>query len=95
MTTFLYPRQRLRLKARLFELQGGKCCYCGKAVRLAPEPWGLGNPTPDDFATLEHLQRKADGGSSHPDNLAVACFQCNTLRGEMNWCEFASVRRAA
>jgi 5-methylcytosine-specific restriction endonuclease McrA len=88
---FIYPRQRKRVKATLFTAQAGRCCYCGRAIDLAPKSWGIGNPAPDHFATLEHLQRVADGGRSTRDNLALACFRCNTTRGDLNWCEFKTM----
>lgn len=80
-----------QLKALLFERQEGKCCYCGGEIELHPEPWGFGNTTPPNFATFEHLRRKRDGGGSNPDNLALACFLCNTSRGETNWVEFKTL----
>jgi 5-methylcytosine-specific restriction endonuclease McrA len=86
--TFLYPRAKARLKEFLHKRQGGECCYCGRMTRLYPEPWGLGAPAPADFATLEHLRRKVDGGTNHPDNVAIACFECNSNRGAMSWVEF-------
>jgi len=33
-------------------------------------------------ATLEHLQRKADGGGNTKSNLVLACRDCNQRRGE-------------
>lgn len=32
--------------------------------------------------TKEHLKRKADGGDSHPHNIAPACRFCNHSRGD-------------
>lgn len=83
------------MKAKLFEYQGGACCYCGRAVRLAPPPWPTGTAAPDDFATLEHLQRRAEGGTHHPDNLALACFLCNCTRGARSWVEFKTIMSKA
>lgn len=37
------------------------CCYCG-----APDP-----------STLDHYVPRYLGGSSHPDNLVLCCWQCN------------------
>jgi hypothetical protein len=88
---FLYPRQRRAMKERLFVLQGGRCCYCGCAVELYPKGGGLGRPAPKHLGTLEHLRRKADGGSNHPDNLALSCHDCNGRRGAMNWVEFKTL----
>lgn len=83
-----------KLKAALFRVQGGRCCYCGRAVELAPEPWGMGEAPPDSFATLEHLRRKVDGGRLSPDNVALACWPCNNQRGDLSWVEFATLRQS-
>jgi hypothetical protein len=97
VSNFIYPRARARLKAFLHKRQGGLCCYCDKPTLLHPDPWPLGTATPDNFATLEHLRRKADGGTNHPDNLAIACFECNAGRGELSWVEWKTLmsRKAA
>lgn len=75
-------RARLRMK------QGGKCCYCGIGMRKSKT--GLQGP---DFETLEHLRRKADGGDNALDNKALACFRCNSERGEVDWLTYTSYRR--
>lgn len=46
-----------------------------------------------NFATIEHLRRRADGGKDHQDNLALACRQCNEGRGSVDWLTFTSWRR--
>ncbi len=89
---FIYPRQRAKLKAFLHKRQGGLCCYCSKLTLLHPDPWPLGTTTPGNFATFEHLRRKVDGGTNHPDNLAIACFECNAERGAMSWVEFKTLK---
>jgi hypothetical protein len=42
--------------------------------------------------TIEHLRRKADGGTSHPDNKALACYECNSERGDMDWLTYKSLK---
>lgn len=88
---FMYPRQKAALKLKMFANQCGRCCYCGRAIELHPKPWPMGARTPDRFATIEHLQRVADGGSNDPDNLALACFVCNGARGDLSWVEFKTI----
>lgn len=83
---------RAQLKALLHRRQGGLCCYCSKPTLLHPDPWPSGARTPDNFATIEHLRRKVDGGTSDRDNLAIACFECNAERGGMSWVEFKTVK---
>lgn len=83
--------KRRRLKAMLFQAQAGRCCYCGCAVDLAPQSWGRGGRTPPNFATIEHLRRRSDGGATTPDNVALACFECNTNRGDISWVEYKTL----
>lgn len=70
------------------EKQHGICCYCGQPMTLA---YNGTVPFPNT-ATIEHLRRRADGGLTVPDNLALACHDCNSARGAMNWVEFKTVR---
>lgn len=44
----------------LFWRQQGRCCYCGEHVVLTYRPYDAARPY---AATLEHLQRRADGGT--------------------------------
>jgi 5-methylcytosine-specific restriction endonuclease McrA len=80
----LTKAQRVAMRTNLFELQGRKCCYCGRFVYL---DFHHGPQT----ATLEHLRRLKDGGDDHRDNLALACIRCNSMRGERSWVEFATL----
>lgn len=82
---------------RLFHEQGGRCFYCkadtylrggGESVAQARLRFGLGPGTPKQlfrrrYATLEHLKRRADGGTRANTNLVMACNSCNSRRGEM------------
>lgn len=62
---------------RLYELQNGGCYYCAY-------PLTLDTPLSLDYATIEHLENRRDGGSNSRDNLVVACPICNGYRDEMN-----------
>ncbi len=62
------------LRRRLAEAQNWRCCWCGREM----EETGTGPRR----ATFEHIQPFAKGGSDHPDNLAVACADCNLRRGD-------------
>ncbi|AWM25001.1 HNH endonuclease [Sinorhizobium fredii] len=75
---------------QLFGKQGGKCCYCGVHVTLS---YRWSDQQRPDAATLEHLQRRADGGSNHPDNLAMACKKCNDGRAELDWLTWRSLKQ--
>ena len=68
------------LRQKMFKAQGGKCCYCSVSV-IIPTRQGRGKRV----ATIEHLQRKCEGGKSIPDNLAISCQECNNNRGQVDW----------
>lgn len=88
-------RHRRVLQA-LHKAQGGRCCYCGRGVVMpGPHGWKQGHQHRDNAATMEHLQRKADGGTDRLDNLALACKSCNSRRGAMSWVEFKTIMAAA
>lgn len=93
------PAPKMVMKRLLHKKQGGLCCYCGRAVVLKPKNYlkrlGMCSPPPPNFATLEHLQRRADGGTDHPDNLALACVGCNNTRGTRSWVEFKTLMSRA
>ena len=89
-------KRRAVLRGMLFGIQRGRCCYCGRAVRLTlPRQHGYGRPYPADFATLEHLRRLADGGTDALDNVALSCHDCNSRRGSLTWVEFKTIRLPA
>lgn len=79
-------RRKQNIRNVLFEAQGGKCCYCAKPMRLSQRGRYA------DAATIEHLHRKADGGSDRRSNLAAACLECNQDRGPLNWLEFKTLK---
>jgi hypothetical protein len=49
-------------------------------------------PNAPNAETIEHLQRKADGGTDGIHNLALSCRSCNEGRGAMNWLAYASYK---
>lgn len=75
-------------RSRLYVAQKGRCCYCECVMDIAPI-----NKFGDTSPTIEHLRRRADGGTDRIGNLALACLRCNTTRGKMNWLEFATLKR--
>lgn len=73
------------------EKQGGRCCYC--EVKLVQSTDRLGNGRVHPRAvTIEHLRRRADGGTGVLDNKAAACYECNTGRGSTDWLTYKSIR---
>lgn len=77
------------LRRTLRKRQEGKCCYCG--VLMTPPTTPKASITTTE--TIEHLRRKSEGGTDRKDNLALACYDCNTNRGGMDWLTYASYRR--
>ncbi|WFU89016.1 HNH endonuclease [Rhizobium sp. CC1099] len=74
----------------LFEKQGGHCCYCDQPMVIMSRGADHNRP---DAATLEHLMTGRRKGWTNRDNLAVACRECNGMRGSaMDWLIFKSYR---
>lgn len=88
------------LRVKLFEKQGKRCCYCELPIYLKAHesaetfPIRSRNGIPDKrfVATMEHLRRKADGGTNRIDNLALACLVCNSGRGNTDWLTYKTLR---
>lgn len=58
-----------RLRRRLWEAYGGRCCYCGKALRF-------------DRMELDHYNPRSNGGRETAANLRPSCRKCNVLKGD-------------
>lgn len=43
--------------------------------------------------TIEHVVRRADGGTNSMSNLKLACMDCNTNRGERSFEEWRKTRQ--
>ena len=63
------------LRHRLAGEQNWRCCYCHCDMAL--------DPRARDGATIEHIVARADGGSNHISNIAIACQRCNSERGSV------------
>ena len=61
------------LRIRLAEAQNWKCCWCGCDV--VPET------NRKNTATIEHVVPKSFDGTDEWENLASACSDCNSKRG--------------
>jgi 5-methylcytosine-specific restriction endonuclease McrA len=85
----------MRTMAALFDTvfarDGGCCVYC--AVPVRPRAKGLHRAP--DLATLDHLTPRSQGGSTTPENLALACHACNNARGTMSVEAFRAQRSRA
>ncbi len=47
----------------------------------------------DRAATREHLKRRAEGGTSELENIALACYACNQARKETLALLYLSLKR--
>jgi len=83
---------RTTLRIKLRERQNGRCCYCDCVMTPTQGSTKKRKPLPTS-ETLEHLHRTVEGGTSHADNMALACYSCNTGRGSIDWLTYTSYRR--
>jgi hypothetical protein len=89
-------RKRRRQLLRLFAKQFGLCHWCGCEMQIHAADDA---PPPVNTATLEHLFPRNDLRralyTGHPDVVTkvAACHECNNLRGDMAYEEFAALRR--
>lgn len=93
-------RSKNKYRSILRDSQSGLCCYCerpmarhgetarAEAARLGVSRRGIHKRR----ETIEHLQQLAKGGTSHRDNLALACKDCNSRRGDTDWLTYKSQR---
>lgn len=58
---------------RLADRDGWTCKYC-----LRPLGWGHESVT---APVIDHVVPKSRGGSDKPENLVLACWDCNTAKG--------------
>lgn len=86
------PKNRNRThRDLLIGHQRNRCCYCECKLlsTRAALPNGKIHP---QAATIEHLKRRADGGTHGLHNKAVACHSCNTGRGATDWLTYKSIK---
>lgn len=62
-------------RERLFKEQDGFCFYCHRKMSLVNRR-KTGQPA-KNFATFEHLERRADGGRFNSDNIVLVHRICN------------------
>jgi 5-methylcytosine-specific restriction endonuclease McrA len=58
-----------QVRQQLYE-QDRECFWCGRKLCL--------DHNQPNFATIEHIVKKANGGSSNIRNLTLACMPCNS-----------------
>jgi 5-methylcytosine-specific restriction endonuclease McrA len=70
----------------LYNIQGGKCCYCNDDCLLKPDPKDLiGKRHPLYMATLEHIYPKIENNPKREllENQRMACKHCNLMIDDM------------
>jgi len=66
------PKKKKRIKAELASEYGVRCWWnCSVADQFSFEQ-----------LTIDHLRPTSKGGSDSPENLRLACKQCNQSRGD-------------
>ena len=80
------PTLLARSRSAAFSRQSGRCFYCGLPMWL-DQPEGFRSRYRLTLAqarllrcTAEHLRARQDGGGNASDNIAAACWYCNTRR---------------
>lgn len=78
----------LSLFDRMWNDQRGLCCYCERLMKHR----NTCDPTHPLRATNEHLKRTADGGTNDAGNRRLACLECNSGRGSVDWLTYKSYK---
>lgn len=68
--------RRRRIRKRLYKRQKGLCWICGGRMSISLA--SAGSPY---YATFDHLDPKANGGTNAQTNLRLAHKKCNAQRG--------------
>lgn len=80
------PKIRKNHLIVLYNIQGGKCCYCNEdcLLNLAPKEL-IGKRHPLYMATLEHIYPKNENNNSREllENQRMACKHCNIMIDDM------------
>jgi len=81
-----------RRNIKLLEAQNHRCCYCGDPMWYPKLDDGDAIPHHDtNRATVEHVVARTKGGSNFKHNFAMACSECNSVRGCMNLDKFIAL----
>lgn len=75
--------------AQLIDLHNGRCFYCDIEVHKYDHVQG--KPPKYNTATIDHKIPKVRGGSNDISNLALSCWECNNMKGQLTVSEFKAV----
>lgn len=62
-------RWRRCKRGYLYQLQGGRCYYCGEMLEY-------------EHCTIDHVIPRSLGGTRELGNIVVACVSCNQAKGD-------------
>lgn len=79
-----YGRTTIR-RHKLWDSGHRFCCYCECRMTRPTKNEHSGPMT----ATLEHLQPSSKGGATSKRNTSLACRDCNELKGDLTYEQFA------
>lgn len=68
---------RKTTRLAIYLRDGLACCYCGASIEEGTQ------------LSLDHLTPYSQGGSHDPSNLVTCCSQCNSVRQDRPWTQFA------
>lgn len=69
-------------RERLFAAQSGKCFYCCRQMGMRRRHANSA------FATLDHVNPRANGGTRCEENIVLACRRCNEMKGSKTLDQF-------
>lgn len=69
------------VRQELFDAQRGVCHYCRAQMTMTHG---------DLMCTIEHIKPRSRGGKNNRENLVGACWQCNGIRGSMDYDVFVA-----
>jgi hypothetical protein len=72
---------KAKVKTMLWDKTQGHCWYCGCKLNLNPKITKY-------TATIEHQTPLSIGGTDAIENLALACFSCNSIKRSKTLSEF-------
>lgn len=84
-----FDPEQYRILVGLWNLQGGRCAYCGCAM---PHPDNPSSSKPQTNATIDHMTPRSRGGLDSLENRIGACDGCNQAKGNLDAATFLRVR---
>lgn len=67
-------KQKRSIREKLKSRDGSQCWRCKRELDFT-------NPLSLLYATIDHRQPRALGGTNHLTNLSLACYECNNAMG--------------